>query len=74
MEDVLPPDPAYTERIYREVARYLALRGMDSGLPKAGCARCQACSGLSPVEAALRIDASPLLQIASRRDRVASGQ
>ncbi|MEP6527443.1 MAG: MSMEG_0568 family radical SAM protein [Nocardioidaceae bacterium] len=73
MQDVLPPDPAYTERIYREVAGYMALRGMDSSLPKAGCARCQACSGMSSVESALRV-ASPLLQIAPRHDQLAGAQ
>jgi radical SAM protein (TIGR04043 family) len=72
MEDVLPPDPAYTERIYRTVASYMALRGMDSSVPKAGCARCQACSGLSSVESALRISSSPLLQIGRRPQHVAS--
>lgn len=74
MQDVLPPDPAYTERIYREVAGYMATRGMDSSLPKAGCARCQACSGMSSVEAAMRIGSSPLLQITPRRDQMASAQ
>jgi radical SAM protein (TIGR04043 family) len=72
MEDVLPPDPAYTERIYRTVASYMALRGMDSSVPKAGCARCQACSGLSSVESALRLSSSPLLQIGRPSQRVAS--
>jgi radical SAM protein (TIGR04043 family) len=72
MEDVLPPDPAYTERIYRTVASYMSLRGMDSSVPKAGCARCQACSGLSSVESALRISSSPLLQIGRRPQHVAS--
>ena len=66
MEDVRPPDATYTERIYRSVAGYMALRGMDSSVPKAGCARCQACSGLSSVESALRAGASPLLQIGRR--------
>jgi radical SAM protein (TIGR04043 family) len=72
MEDVIPPDPAYTERMYRAVASYMALRGMDSSVPKAGCARCQACSGLSSVESALRIASSPLLQIGRRPEPVAS--
>lgn len=72
MEDVMPPDPAYTERIYRTVASYMALRAMDSSVPKAGCARCQACSGLSSVESALRIGSSPLLQIGRPPEQVAS--
>jgi radical SAM protein (TIGR04043 family) len=71
MEDVRPPDAAYTERIYRSVAGYMALRGMDSSVPKAGCARCQACSGLSSVESALRAGASPLLQIGRRPEHLA---
>jgi hypothetical protein len=71
MEDVRPPDPTYTERIYRSVAGYMALRGMDSSLPKAGCARCQACSGLSAVESALRAGSSPLLQIGRRPEHLA---
>jgi radical SAM protein (TIGR04043 family) len=71
MEDVRPPDPTYTERIYRSVAGYMALRGMDSSLPKAGCARCQACSGMSAVESALRAGSSPLLQIGRRPEHLA---
>ena len=41
MEDVKPPDRAYTERIYRKVGAYMAERGMDTNAPKAGCARSQ---------------------------------
>ena len=48
MEDVLPPDPAYTERIYRRVAGYMVERGMDTDAAKAGCARCKACSPRRP--------------------------
>ena len=59
MEDVKPPDRAYTERIYRRVAGYLAARGMDSSVPKAGCARCQACSGLQSVQTLLQIAPRP---------------
>ena len=71
MQDVLPPSPLYTERIYRKVAGYMALRGMDSSIPKAGCARCQACSGLSSMESALKVGSTPLLQIGPRPGRVA---
>lgn len=71
MQDVLPPSPLYTERIYRKVAGYMALRGMDSSIPKAGCARCQACSGLSSMESALKVGSTPLLQIGQRPGRVA---
>ena len=66
MEDTAPPEAAYTERIYRQVAAYMASRGMTSQMVKAGCARCQACSGLSSTEASLRHGSSPLLQIGRR--------
>jgi len=62
MEHVVPPDREYTERIYRKVAAYMSERGMDSSVPKAGCARCQACSGLQTLE--------PLLQIGQRPDQI----
>lgn len=52
MQDVLPPDAAYTDRIYRRVLSYLTLRGMNSGTARAGCARCQACSGMRTLEPA----------------------
>ena len=57
MEDVVPPGREYTERIYRKVAAYLDERGMDTSIPKAGCARCQACSGLKSVQSSLQIGA-----------------
>jgi radical SAM protein (TIGR04043 family) len=61
MEDVLPPDRDYTQRIYRKVASYMAARGMDTSVPKAGCARCQACSGLQGEQALLQIGPRPAL-------------
>lgn len=64
MAHVLPPDPAYTESVYRRVAGYMVGHGMHSGLAKAGCARCQACSGISAAEAA--VAGKPLLQIGRR--------
>ncbi len=63
MEDVPAPESGYTARIYHQVAAYMAARGMSASIAKAGCARCQACSGLSATEAALRASTSPLLQI-----------
>ncbi len=60
MEDVLPPERAYTESIYRKVASYMSERGMDASVPKAGCARCQACSGLQSVQALLQIGPRPV--------------
>ena len=59
MEDVMPPDRAYTEGIYRRVGAYMAERGMDASIPKAGCARCQACSGLQGVQPLLQIGRGP---------------
>jgi hypothetical protein len=41
-------------RIYAEVAAMLADAGFDHLDAKAGCARCQACSGLSAWERVLR--------------------
>lgn len=72
MEDVLPPDPGYTASIYRRVASYMVTRGMHSSLAKAGCARCQACSGIGSTETALRGGSTPLLQIGRRPDLEAS--
>jgi radical SAM protein (TIGR04043 family) len=59
MADILPPSRDYTERIYRQVARYMSERGQDMSAPKAGCARCQACSGLNRVHQTLQIGQPP---------------
>lgn len=66
MQDVLPPGREYTEGIYRRVAAYMAERGMHTGVPKAGCARCQACSGLAGVQGALQAVARVPLPLAVR--------
>jgi hypothetical protein len=58
---VLPPSSEYTERIYRKVAAHMRLRGMDASNVSAGCARCQACSGIATMAADL-----PLLQLGRR--------
>ena len=50
LEDLLPPDARYTESIYRRVVPYLLERGIGSWTVSAGCARCQACSGMSQFE------------------------
>ena len=50
LEDLLPPDAAYTESIYRRVVPYLVDPGIGSWNVSAGCARCQACSGMSLIE------------------------
>jgi radical SAM protein (TIGR04043 family) len=57
MEDVLPPDPAYTDRIYRRVLTYVGERGLHPST--AGCARCQACSALRSLEPVLQIGNRP---------------
>jgi radical SAM protein (TIGR04043 family) len=55
MGDWTPPTREDTEPVYRRVASYLAQRGMDTSTAKAGCARCQACSGLGSAERLLQI-------------------
>lgn len=50
LQNLLPPDAAYTESIYRRVVPYLLERGIGSWTVSAGCARCQACSGMSLIE------------------------
>ena len=52
MEDYLPPSAAAVEAVYRQVVPYLALKGMSASGVAAGCARCQACSGLGAFEKA----------------------
>ena len=48
------PDPEYVASIYRSVSAMLAEAGLDHAAAKAGCARCQACSGLSAWERVFR--------------------
>jgi hypothetical protein len=50
MADELPPPPAYVETVYRQVVPYLTARGLTASTALAGCARCQACSGMAAVE------------------------
>ncbi|MDQ1618205.1 MAG: hypothetical protein QOE19_774 [Actinomycetota bacterium] len=52
MEDLLPPPKEAVEAVYRQIVPYLALRGMSASGVAAGCARCQACSGLGAFEMA----------------------
>jgi radical SAM protein (TIGR04043 family) len=54
MADVPPPDPDYVAEIYRSVSAMLADGGLDHDGAVAGCARCQACSGLSAWERVFR--------------------
>ena len=50
MAGVPAPDAEYVASIYRSVSAMLAESGLDHVEAKAGCARCQACSGLSAWE------------------------
>jgi radical SAM protein (TIGR04043 family) len=50
MEEFRPPPRAAVEAVYRRVVPYLAARGMSAAGVTAGCARCQACSGLGAFE------------------------
>jgi radical SAM protein (TIGR04043 family) len=50
MADTPAPDADYVAQIYRSVSQMLAESGLDHLAAKAGCARCQACSGLSAWE------------------------
>lgn len=50
MADSPAPDPDYVGRIYGEVSAMIADAGLNHLEAKAGCARCQACSGLSAWE------------------------
>ncbi|HEY2521567.1 MAG TPA: MSMEG_0568 family radical SAM protein [Streptosporangiaceae bacterium] len=46
----VPPPRDYAESIYRQVVPYLRAHGMTSAGVMAGCARCQACSGMAVLE------------------------
>lgn len=50
MADTPTPDADYVASVYRSVSAMLAESGLDHVEAKAGCARCQACSGLSAWE------------------------
>jgi radical SAM protein (TIGR04043 family) len=54
MADASPPDPDYVADMYRSVSAMLAAAGLDHEDAAAGCARCQACSGLSAWERVFR--------------------
>lgn len=53
MADEEPPDPDYVAAVYRSVSAMLLHAGLDHAAAGAGCARCQACSGLSAWERVL---------------------
>ena len=46
----VPPPRDYVESIYRQVVPHLRSHGMTSAGVMAGCARCQACSGMAVLE------------------------
>ncbi|HEY8338419.1 MAG TPA: MSMEG_0568 family radical SAM protein [Egibacteraceae bacterium] len=50
MQDERPPSPAYVESIYRRVVPHMLARGLSAEGVMAGCARCQACSGMAALE------------------------
>jgi radical SAM protein (TIGR04043 family) len=50
MADTPAPPPDYVASVYRAVSSMLASAGLDHAAAAAGCARCQACSGLSAWE------------------------
>jgi radical SAM protein (TIGR04043 family) len=54
LADAAPPDPDYVADVYRTVSALLAEHGLDHLEAAAGCARCQACSGLSAWERVFR--------------------
>ena len=57
MADVPPPVPDYVAGVYRSVSAMLSEHGLDHEEARAGCARCQACSGLSAWERVFRKEA-----------------
>jgi radical SAM protein (TIGR04043 family) len=59
MGDWTPPPSSYTRPIYHKVLAYMAQRGLSGATTKAGCARCQACSGLHAMEPLLHIGPRP---------------
>jgi radical SAM protein (TIGR04043 family) len=59
MADAEPPDPDYVASMYRSVAAMIEDAGLDHTAAKAGCARCQACSGLSAWERLTQKEESP---------------
>jgi radical SAM protein (TIGR04043 family) len=53
LQDVPTPDPDYVAAIYRTVSAMLDDSGLNPREAGAGCARCQACSGMSAWERVL---------------------
>ena len=65
MEDLVAPSPEYCETIYRRVVPYLRARGIGAHTAAAGCARCQACSGMSLLEGRTDADGRTYLPLVS---------
>jgi radical SAM protein (TIGR04043 family) len=59
MEDCVPPDSGYTEAVYRQVVGYLLSRVPRPLGASAGCARCQACSGMGALTRSVELTAKP---------------
>jgi radical SAM protein (TIGR04043 family) len=59
-----PPAREYVESVYRQVVPYMRQRGMSAAGVSAGCARCQACSGMAVLE---RADAPGAISPGQRR-------
>ena len=72
MADLLPPPADYVDTMYRQVVPYLISRGLTATATGAGCARCQACSGMGRLEHELRhaaggpLEGRPLLPLTVR--------
>jgi radical SAM protein (TIGR04043 family) len=62
MADAEPPDADYVAEMYRSVSAMIAEAGLDHTAAKAGCARCQACSGLSAWERLTEKEESPRVE------------
>lgn len=56
LADSPPPGAEYVASVYRSVSAMLAESGLDHVEATAGCARCQACSGLSAWERLFKLE------------------
>jgi radical SAM protein (TIGR04043 family) len=67
MEEFRPPPREAVEAVYRRIVPHLAARGLSAAGVRAGCARCQACSGLGAFERSEGIRAGrPALPVVAR--------
>ena len=65
-----PPAREYVESIYRQVVPHMLRRGMTSAGVMAGCARCQACSGMAVLEREHAPDAMPAAVVPGEGRRI----